>query len=126
MSKNELNRFREILTAKVAELRHLDRHRDGITVERSADELDEIQAASERALAVCDLNREFHQLRDVREALLRIQEGSFGACLNCERDIHPKRLAAVPWAQFCITCQEATDRNAGAADGLSDDLFKAA
>jgi|SRR5580704_8659766 DnaK suppressor protein len=126
MSKNELNRFREILTAKVAELRHLDRHRDGITVERSADELDEIQAASERALAVCDLNREFHQLRDVREALLRIQEGSFGACLNCEQDIHPKRLAAVPWAQFCITCQEATDRNAGAADGLSDDLFKAA
>jgi DnaK suppressor protein len=126
MSKNELNRFREILTAKVAELRHLDRHRDGITVERSADELDEIQAASERALAVCDLNREFHQLRDVREALLRIQEGSFGACLNCEQDIHPKRLAAVPWAQFCIRCQEAMDRNAGAADGLSDDLFKAA
>jgi DnaK suppressor protein len=126
MSKNELNRFREILTAKVAELRRLDRHRDGITVERSADELDEIQAASERALAVCDLNREFHQLRDVREALLRIQEGSFGACLNCEQDIHPKRLAAVPWAQFCIRCQEAMDRNAGAADRLSDDLFKAA
>jgi DnaK suppressor protein len=126
MSKNELNRFREILTAKVAELRRLDRHRDGIEIERSADELDEIQAASQRALAVCDLNREFNQLRDVREALLRIQEGSFGACQNCEQDIHPKRLAAVPWAQFCIRCQEAMDRNAEAAEESSDEWFKAA
>ena len=80
-------------------------------VERSADQLEEIQAASQRALAVCNLAREFTQLRDARAALRRIEDGSFGTCQECDEDIHPKRLAAVPWATFCIRCQEAVDHN---------------
>jgi DnaK suppressor protein len=113
MTKNELNRFRAVLTARVAELARVTGHRDAIMVERSADHLDEIQAASQRALAVCNLDREFNQLRDARAALRRIQEGSFGTCQECDEEIHPKRLAAVPWAAFCIQCQEAVDRNLG-------------
>ena len=111
MTKSELDRFRAILTAKVAELERFTRHREGITIERSADQLEEIQAASERALAVCNLDREFNQLRNARAALRRIEEGSFGTCQQCDDDIHPKRLAAVPWATFCIRCQEAVDCN---------------
>jgi DnaK suppressor protein len=111
MTKTELNRFRMMLAAKVAEMERFTRHRDGIAIERSADQLDEIQAASERALAVCNLDREFNQLRNAQAALLRIQEGSFGTCQRCDDDIHPRRLAAVPWATFCIQCQEAVDNN---------------
>jgi DnaK suppressor protein len=111
MTKNELNRFRSVLTARVAELDRVSRHRDAIMVERSADQLDEIQAASQRALAVSNLDREFNQLRDACAALRRIDEGSFGTCQECDEDIHAKRLAAVPWAAFCIQCQEAVDRN---------------
>ena len=111
MTKTEVNRFRAILTAKVAELGRFTRHRDGIAVERSADQLEEIQAASQRALAVCNLAREFTQLRDARAALRRIEDGSFGTCQECDEDIHPKRLAAVAWATFCIRCQEAADAN---------------
>jgi DnaK suppressor protein len=111
MTETEVDRFRAVLTARVAELERFTRRRDGIAVERSADQLDEIQAASQRALAVCNLDREFNQLRDARAALRRIQEGSFGTCQECEEDIHPKRLAAVPWAPFCIRCQDAADRN---------------
>lgn len=110
MSTNELNQFRAILKAKVAELELLTRQREAIAIERSADQLDEIQWASERALAVYNLDREFMQLRNARAALSRIQDGSFGRCQHCAEDIHPKRLAAVPWAQFCIVCQEALDR----------------
>ena len=111
MTKSELDRFRAILTAKVAELERFTRHREGITIERSADQLEEIQAASERALAVCNLDREFNQLRNARAALRRIQEGDFGTCQQCDEDIHRKRLAAVPWATFCIRCQEAVGNN---------------
>jgi len=111
MTKSELNGFRAVLTASVAELERFTRLREGITVERSADQLDEIQAASQRALAVCNLDREFNELRDARAALRRIEEGSFGICQECDQDIHPKRLAAVPWATFCIRCQEAVDGN---------------
>jgi DnaK suppressor protein len=110
MTKTEVDRFRAVLTTTVSELVRR-RNRDGITVERSADQLDEIQAASQCALAVCSLDREFNQLRDARAALRRIQEGNFGICQECEEEIHPKRLAAVPWATFCIGCQEAADRN---------------
>src|ERR1700694_2705298 len=110
MTKTEVDRFRAVLTARVAELERVTRNRDGITVERSADQLDEIQAASQRALAVCNLDREFNHLRDARAALRRIEEGCFGTCRECDEDIHPKRLAAVPWATLCLRCQEAADR----------------
>src|SRR6267154_5553256 len=101
MTKTELNRFRAVLTARVAELERFNRHREGITIERSADPLEEIQAASQRTLAVCNLDREYNELRNVRAALRRIEEGSFGTCQECDEDIRPKRLAAVPWATFC-------------------------
>ena len=111
MTNSELQRFRTILAASVAELEGFTRHRDGIAIERSADQLEEIQAASQRAVAISNLDREYNQLRNARSALRRIEEGSFGICQQCEETIHPKRLAAVPWTSFCIRCQEAADRN---------------
>ena len=111
MTENELNRFRDVLISRIAELQRSTHHRDGIAVERSADQIDDIQAASQRALAVSNLDRAFSEVRNAQAALHRIQEGSFGICEGCEEVIHPKRLAAVPWAAFCIRCQEAADRN---------------
>jgi DnaK suppressor protein len=126
MTKTEMYRFRAVLTARVAELKRFARNRDGITVERSADQLDEIQAASQRALAVCNLDREFNHLRDAQAALRRIEEGSFGTCQECDEDIHPKRLAAVPWATFCIRCQEAADGSLEEMRVPTSDLLRAA
>ena len=123
MTKIEVNRFSAVLTARVAELERVSRNRDGITVERSADQLDEIQAASQRALAVCNLDREFNQLRNARGALRRIEEGSYGICQECDQDIHPKRLAAVPWAHYCIRCQEAIDGNLEEIQAPSSDFL---
>src|SRR5580704_2539380 len=111
MTMNQVQGFRRVLTARVAELERITRQRDGITIERSADMLEEVVWASERALAVGNLDRNCSQLRNARAALGRIQDGSFGICQRCDEDIHPKRLAAVPWADYCIHCQEAVDRN---------------
>jgi DnaK suppressor protein len=102
MTKNELKKFKETLEAKQAELVHLVRNRDGIAIEKSPDALDEVQHAAERELAIRNLDRESNLLRNVRAALRRIDEGTFGVCLHCEEDISPKRLAAVPWTPFCI------------------------
>ena len=123
MTSNDLKRFREILTARVEELERLVRRRDGIAVERSPDQIDEIQGASARALAVSNLDRDFSQLRDARAAIDRIDEGTFGACLQCDEEIHPKRLAAVPWASFCLQCQEAVDRNSRTRQVPARDLL---
>ena len=120
MTKSEVNKFRNILEAKKAELEQFVRNRDGIVIEKSPDALDEVQHAAERELAIRNLDRESNLLRNVRGALRRIEEGSFGVCLHCEEDISPRRLVAVPWTPFCIQCQEAADRN---QSGESSDSF---
>jgi DnaK suppressor protein len=105
------DRFQEILARKEAELARVLRNRDGIAIEKSADQMDEIQYASERDLAIRNVDRESVLLRQVKAALQRIRDGSFGTCIDCEWEISPKRLAAVPWASRCIQCQEAADRD---------------
>ncbi|MGH9342495.1 MAG: TraR/DksA family transcriptional regulator [Terriglobia bacterium] len=110
-TNQELNRYHTILEARIAELELGVRQRDGIAVEQSPDQLDEVQLASERDFAISNMDRESMQLRYARAALRRIREGTFGVCEQCEEEIHPKRLAAIPWASLCILCQEALDRN---------------
>src|SRR6202012_47977 len=124
MTKTEMSKFKKILESKQDELELVVRNRDAITIEKSADALDAIQHASERELAIRNLDRESNLLRNVRAALRRIEEGSFGVCLHCEEDISPKRLAAVPWTAFCIRCQEVADRNqAGDGSESFDELL---
>ena len=103
--------FQEVLERQEAELVRVLRKRDGIAIEKSADLMDEIQLATERDLAIRNVDRESGLLRDVQDALRRIHGGEFGTCMECESAINPKRLAAVPWAARCIQCQEADDRD---------------
>ena len=110
MTKTELNKFKQILEAKQSELARVLRNREGIEIEKSPDALDEVQHAAERELAIRNLDRESGLLRQVKLALHRIDEGSYGICVHCEEDINPKRLNAVPWTQYCISCQERADR----------------
>lgn len=49
---------------------------------------------------------ESRQLALIDEALLRIEDEEYGVCQNCEKEINPKRLAAIPWARFCLNCQQ--------------------
>jgi DnaK suppressor protein len=46
------------------------------------------------------------QMLLVRQALERLQDGTFGECQNCAATIGAKRLEALPWTPYCITCQE--------------------
>lgn len=119
MIKRELDRFRKTVKAAQMELSDGRRNREALAIETSADELDRIQHAQERDYAMGALDRESVRLREVIAALERIDNGSFGICLNCEEDIGAKRLAAVPWATFCIVCQEAADR--AASDSQDED-----
>ncbi|MBM3736441.1 MAG: TraR/DksA family transcriptional regulator [Acidobacteria bacterium] len=123
MTKTETAKFKLILDTKQAELARVLRNREAIAIEKSADALDEVQHAAERELAIRNLDRESGLLRQVKGALMRIEEGTFGVCNHCEDDINPRRLNAVPWAQYCIHCQELADRRAD-ADYDSDNVFE--
>ena len=123
MTKTEMKKFKKILEAKQAELAQVLRNRDAIAIEKSADALDEVQHAAERELAIRNLDRESNLLRLVKLALRRIGDSSYGTCMHCDEDINPRRLAAVPWAPYCIACQEAADRNQG--DEVFDEVLAA-
>lgn len=110
MTNFEMERFRLILQAKAAEFEKSTRQRDAICVEGSADELDRVLQARQREIAVQRLEAASSRLRDTRAALLRMEDGSYGFCLECEEPISPKRLNALPWAPLCVHCQEANDQ----------------
>lgn len=115
MKKNALRKFRTTLESKQSELAKGNRIREDLAIATSSDELDRIQEASARDYAMNHLERVSNRLREVRTALRRIDTGSFGVCAGCEDIISPRRLAAVPWASFCVVCQEAADRGQNAA-----------
>ena len=49
-------------------------------------------------------------LKALKEALTAVQEGRFGECAECGGDIESKRLEAIPWARYCLKCQEAREQ----------------
>ena len=111
MNKTELDKYKKILETKRDELARGLRNREDIAIEKTPDALDEVQLAGERELAIRNLDRESNLLRNVRMALARIADGSYGVCMHCDEEIKPKRLDAVPWTKYCIRCQEAADRH---------------
>jgi DnaK suppressor protein len=127
MTKGELEKHRTALEAQKAEIAEALKNREDIAIEKAADAIDEVQLAGERELAIRNLDRESGLLRKVRAALARIEDGSYGTCMHCDEEISPKRLKAVPWAPFCIRCQELADRHEfEAAETLDEFLADAA
>ena len=116
MNRTDMERYKAMLEAKRMELSAGLRNREDIAIEKTPDALDEVQLAGERELAIRNLDRESNLLRNVKGALSRVADGSYGICLHCEEEIKPKRLDAVPWTKYCIRCQEASDRHEFEAD----------
>ena len=88
--------------------------------------MDELQYASERDLAIRNVDRAYTVLRDVKAALQRMRDGDFGVCIDCEQVISPKRLQVVPWASRCVQCQDAAERNGPkGSDSMSATLVNA-
>lgn len=114
MNEADMKKYRALLLAKREEIMKNSRQRDEICIVRSSDEMERIQLAGEREFAVRSMERESRILTQVGAALERMEDGEFGICIECEEPISPKRLAAVPWAPYCLQCQEMHDRREAA------------
>jgi DnaK suppressor protein len=113
VNRSQIQHHRQILEATKTELLSSgpSRSREDIAVQNTADAIDAVQFAGDRDLAISNLNRETKLLRSIRGALVRINDGSYGVCLKCDNAINPKRLDAVPWAEYCLDCQEQAERH---------------
>lgn len=108
-------KYRVLLNAKACEAVNGLRSRGRIAMENSAEEIEQILLKHEREFTMLAIDRDTQMLRQIRSALERLEDGMFGVCEECDREIPGKRLDALPWAQRCVKCQEATDRAASAS-----------
>ena len=65
----------------------------------------------EQDVTVVTANLRSRMLKEIERALARCAGGTYGVCEACEEDISPNRLKAIPWARYCVTCQELRSRN---------------
>ena len=114
MEKRDIERYRERLTAKRADL--LARVRDALSKEAEGND-EGAPDLGDRALNTISREVLFRLsgterdiLRLIDEALERMDGEGYGRCRNCGQEIQTPRLEAVPWARHCIACQELQDR----------------
>jgi DnaK suppressor protein len=69
-------------------------------------EEDQAQISHDEFVSLRLNSLDYRQLKLVEEALDRIHTGDYGTCLSCEEPIPAKRLNALPWARYCVDCQE--------------------
>ena len=108
--RNENDRYARALRAKAEELRRNLSARNATAVlsrrEDSSDEGDLSHQSHEEWIFINRNSLDARLAREVQDALRRIQDGTYGVCLECGEPISLKRLQAVPWAKFCVRCQE--------------------
>lgn len=75
-------------------------------------EEDQAQISHDEFVSLHLNSLDYVQLRLVDEALDRLNSGDYGVCLACEEPIPAKRLRALPWARYCVTCQESVGADA--------------
>ena len=109
MKALDVDRLEQALRATETDIARMLSRRDGIAVERASDTADDVQFKREREVTALSLQRETRRLAAVRLALERIADHTYGICERCEAEIGAKRLAAVPWAHYCVRCQQRID-----------------
>jgi len=109
------SRLEEDLARVEADIAELDRHDRESQSEASGENVyrdhmaDQGSATFEREMDMTFEENERDLLGDVRNALARIDAGTYGTCDRCRAEIPVARLDAVPTASLCITCKEAEE-----------------
>jgi DnaK suppressor protein len=78
---------------------------------QSPDTVEFAAKTAEQDVAVAAANLRRRTLKEVENALRRVSKGTYGICEMCSEEIPPNRLKAIPWARFCLTCEEQRTRN---------------
>ncbi len=108
--KPKIAHYRKVLEGKAEEVRR------SMSAQKAAQVVARLDVPSDEG----DLSQQHHEewiflnrntidmklLREIADALQRMDQDLYGICLECEEPISTKRLDAVPWAHYCVACQE--------------------
>jgi DnaK suppressor protein len=116
----DVERFRQLLEEErrrvVDAIEYLHKENPGSIEDETEDQSSDNHMA-ETATATLDREIDYtleenseHVLEAIEAALKRIEDGTYGACVNCGKPIAEERLAAIPWATHCIDCKRLQER----------------
>jgi DnaK suppressor protein len=120
VSAIDTNRFREALTEErqriQAALDNLHEENPGSITDETGEDAVYDNHLADTATVTYDRELDYtleenaeHMLSEIDSALQRIDDGSYGRCTNCSREIPSARLEARPWATLCIDCQRSRE-----------------
>ena len=114
LGKKELEKYRRELLEKKSELAaEILKNRDAgeeNAEEATQDIADKATSAYTKEFLFSLNDNERMMLKDIDDALERIDRAGFGVCANCANPIADKRLAAVPWTPYCVDCMELREK----------------
>ena len=108
MELTELSKYRSILEGKRDELLNATPARTQKTEpgSKSGDWIDQSSQESDLHVHLAMKQTDAKLLRAIEEAIHRLDQGTYGICMDCEEEIKAARLDAVPWTRVCIACKE--------------------
>ena len=113
-------KLRELLLAHRQEILNLyerDLRAGQEAGDESADDIvDRANSAYSREFLFSLTGGERDLLQEIEAALMKLDQGSYGICESCRNEIVAARLQAVPWARYCIDCQEKFEQGLGPED----------
>jgi DnaK suppressor protein len=119
MDAEKLEHYRRILTDQLRQRTELARENQSDAVEAAATD-DGVRDVADQSVKDVSQEieyrlseRESQVIADIDQALLRIDEGTYGVCARCGKEIPERRLEAVPTARYDAECQSVVEQNAG-------------
>src|SRR5436190_8830363 len=113
LSGKLIERFRTLLESRMAESQRVLTNAEQETranAARHADSADQAAAEYERQTLAHKADLARQTIRSLTNAVKRISQGTFGECAQCGAEIETKRLEAIPWARYCVRCQDAREQ----------------
>jgi DnaK suppressor protein len=114
MTKKDMEKYRRLLEEKKsllsAEIAKTRSAEEETTEESTQDIADKAVSSYTREFLYSLTDGERSTLLLIDDALARIDEGTYGLCINCGTLMAEKRLNAVSWAPYCIDCQELSEK----------------
>ncbi len=109
MDKRQLQHYKKLLLKKRDELLESVKRNpfkeEGLEA-RKGDLADLSDRNSNNVINIHLKETEAKLIRAIDEALLRLENGKYGICTSCGKEITRVRLQAVPWTRLCISCKE--------------------
>ena len=78
---------------------------------QTPDDVEFAVKSAEQDLTAATAELRSRTLREIENALRRVSGGTYGECEACGGQISPNRLKAIPWARYCLSCQEDRSKN---------------